>query len=514
MESEPAKTNEAGLEPPRPALAPPPPSLPEGRPADPRRTEATRLGRNFTAVAVAQFLAQVLALVISVTLARTLGVSAYGVFVFGFAFPNWFLILVGLGLDSVITIDVAADRSRAPHYLTAVGLLRVPLLAGTLIALWISVRFALADPTAQLVTFLLGTSTIVSQFAQMFPSIFRAFERLEYVALISVLAQIITTITVLALLFSGAGLVPVSVAYLVISILTTAVSMVLCYRRFAWFAPRANKALMGKILRETAPFGLADVMGTFLGYGAPVLLTLLASSIATGIFNAAFSITNALRAPLALYSVAALPAMARFHGGEKEKLGITVQKSQKLFFILALPLALGGWFYRESIITLFYGSAFFGSGDSFGILVFTVATSAAALGASAALAAIGRQTINLMIGIVGASLNLGLDVLLIPTMGPTGAAWAFLVASVVMATATLVVVARFGVKVDLVEILLRPCAAGGVMLLALYFLPIPHIFVGIAIGGLVYFGTLILIRGIRRDDWDLVRQIVRGALFR
>jgi O-antigen/teichoic acid export membrane protein len=513
LDSQSAETNEPGLAPRNPDTIQPP-SVPGGRPPDSPRTEASRLGRNFTAIAIAQFLAQILALVISVTLARTLGVSAYGVFVFGFAFPNWFLILVGLGLDSVITIDVAADRSRAPHYLTAVGLLRLPLLVGTLIALWITVGFALADPTARLVTFLLGTSTIVSQFSQMFPSIFRAFERLEYVALTSVLAQIITTVAVLGLLLSGAGLVPVSVAYLVISILIMAFSMVLCYRRFAWFAPRASKALMGKILRKTAPFGLADVMGTFLGYGAPVLLTLLASSIATGIFNAAFSITNALRAPLALYSVAALPAMARFHGSEKEKLAITVQKSQKIFFILALPLALGGWYYREAIMTLFYGSAFFGSGDSFGILVFTVATSAAALAASAALAAIGRQTINLMIGMLGAGLNLGLDVLLIPAMGPTGAAWAFLVASVVMATATLIVVARFGVKIDLVEILLRPCAAGGVMLLALYFLPIPHLYVGIAIGGLVYFVTLVLIRGIGRDDWDLVKQIVRGGLFR
>jgi len=452
--------------------------------------------------------------VVSVTLARTLGVDAYGVFVFGFAFPNWFLILVGLGLDAVITIDVAADRSRAPRYLTAVAVLRLPLLVGTLLALWIAVHFALTDPVEQLVTFILGTSTIVSQFSQMFPSIFRAFERLEYVALLSVLAQIITTIAVLALLFAGYDLIPVSLTYLAVSILIMVASMVLCYRRFAWFAPRVDKALVGTILREATPFGLADGMQAFLLSGGAVLLTLLGSPISTGIFNAAFAITNALRTPLNLYSVAALPAMARFHAEAREKLRITVQKSQKLFFILGLPIAVGGWYYREAVMTLFYGSEFFGSGDSFGILVFTMATSATALGAAAALSATGRQKINLYIAIVGAGLNIGLDLVLIPSLGPVGAAWAFLVASLFMAAASVAMLARFGVKVDMMDILLRPSVAAAVMLLALFSLPIPHLVIGIGVGALVYFATLVLIRGIGRDDWDLVKQIVQGALFR
>ena len=465
-------------------------------------------------MAIAQFVAQLLALVISIVLARTLGVDAYGIFVFGFAFPNWFLILVDLGLDSVITIDVAADHSRAPDYLTSVGLVRLPLLVGTLLALWVAIQFALSDPTARLVTFILGMSTVISQASQMFPSIFRAFERLEYVAVLSVLAQAITAVAVVALLLAGYALIPVSIVYLAVSILIMAISMVLCYRRFAWFARRVRKPVVRTILKETTPFGLTDIMSTFLAYGGPVLLTLLMGAIATGIFNAAYAITNALRSPLNLYAIAALPAMARFHGEGKEKLGITVQKSQKLFFILGLPISLGGWFYREPIMTLFYGSAFYGSGSSFGILVFTMATSTVALGAPAALSATGRQTINLIIGTVGAILNVGLAIILIPSIGPDGAAWAFLVASVAMTVASLASVARLGIKMDLAEILIRPLAAGGVMLLALFLLPSVNFAIGVAVGALVYFVTLVLVGGLRRDDWDLVRQIVRGAFFR
>ena len=70
------------------------PSVPEA--------DSKRFGRNFATTAFAQLVAQVLTLLVSVVLARRLGVSVYGVFVFGFAFPGWFLLLVSLGLDDVV----------------------------------------------------------------------------------------------------------------------------------------------------------------------------------------------------------------------------------------------------------------------------------------------------------------------------------------------------------------------------------------------------------------------------
>src|SRR5438034_7847652 len=91
--------------------------------------ESARLGRNFAAVATARFVAQLLSFVLSATIARTLGPSSYGLFVFGFAFPSLLLLMVSAGLDEVIAIDVAADPSRARSYLTIVAAFRLPLVA-------------------------------------------------------------------------------------------------------------------------------------------------------------------------------------------------------------------------------------------------------------------------------------------------------------------------------------------------------------------------------------------------
>ena len=76
-------------------------------------SEVRRFGRNFAAVAASMLTTQLLTLVVSIVLARTLGVDQYGIFVFGFAFSSWFVALVALGLDPVLAIDVARDNSRA-----------------------------------------------------------------------------------------------------------------------------------------------------------------------------------------------------------------------------------------------------------------------------------------------------------------------------------------------------------------------------------------------------------------
>src|SRR6266567_1737100 len=87
----------------------PPPALPIELPkADliPKpEADSKRFGRNFASAAIAQLVAQILTLAVSIALARrfALDKDIYGIYAFGFAFPSWFLQLVSLGLDDVIT---------------------------------------------------------------------------------------------------------------------------------------------------------------------------------------------------------------------------------------------------------------------------------------------------------------------------------------------------------------------------------------------------------------------------
>lgn len=174
--------------------------------------EAGRLGRNFAAFLVAQLLAQVLTLVVSIVLARTLGVDQYGIFVFGFAFPSWLLLIVSLGLNSVLTIDVAADNAKASSYISTIAVIRVPLVIVAFAALWIATQIVLSDPLARTVTLVLGLSSLLATYAGTFGNVFRAFERLEFTAVVLLVERVVTTAAVILLLLLGFGLLEVSIA--------------------------------------------------------------------------------------------------------------------------------------------------------------------------------------------------------------------------------------------------------------------------------------------------------------
>ncbi len=476
--------------------------------------EARRIGRNLSSLVLAQLITQILTLVVSIVLARSLGVEQYGIFVFGFAFPSWFILFVSLGLDSVYTIEVAADKGKAGHYLTTVALLRLPLVALAVLSMWVFTYLVLSDPFSRTITLLLGIAGILQTYAGTFTSVFRAFERIEFDALVLVAERLVTTAAVILLLVLGHGLFEISFVYIAGGILILVLSMVLVRRRFVWFSRAVDLRGSSTILKLAAPFALMAIVATITHSAGPVLLTILLDPIATGQYNAALNIYFALISFLSIYHYVLLPTMSRIGHETPEKLSRVLQQTQKLAFIFGLAVALGGWIYAEEIMTLFYGEAFRESARSFEVLIFIVAMSTAVLGSGTALAATGRQTLNLLIGTAAAATVVSLNFVLIPTYGHVGAAYAFLAAGLLQTSFQFIAVRRLVARVEPWTTYGRTLIAGAAMVLLLDFLPKLPLWSGASLGVFVYLLLLIITRGITREDWNVVKEALQGALFR
>src|SRR5438445_140501 len=462
--------------------------------------------------AVGQLVAQVLTFVLSISLARRFDPSIYGIFVFGFAFPSWFLLLVSLGLDEAISTNVAADRSRARRYLTTVALLRLLLVAIALVALWVATQIVLADPLARSVTMLLGSASVISSYANTFNSIFRAFERFEYPALVTIVERSVTVGISLRLLSLGRSLLEVCVVFLIGSLITLALSGAIATRKFAFFTKAVNARTLKEIVRTAIPFGLANTVATFVFTTGLVLLTILRDSASTGLFNAAFTLLFGMFSFLSILSGTLLPMMSRLSQESRRKLARALQRIQKLALIAGVPLALGGWFYADAIIALFYGTAFLPAADSFRILVFSFCVDTAMMGNAPALAAIGKMKLVLYIGCVAAASTIALSLLLIPPFGAVGAAYAFFVSHLLAAGLGAVAVRRLISPLGTSRMMVKSAFAGFVMLFVLVALPRLPLLLGVATGGAVYFAVLFAIRGASKEDRALVGEALRGAL--
>lgn len=474
--------------------------------------DAARLGRNFGAMVFAHVAAQGLALVVSLAVTRNLGVEPYGVFVFGFAFPAWFVLVISLGLDYVVTIDVAADRRRASTYLTAVAAIRIPLVVLSILVLWLCLQLLLADPFARAVVFMLGIANITSAFNASFDSLFRAHERLDYSAFITITERGIATSAVLLLLAFGQGLLAVSTVYVLSALGSTALSLLLLRRRFTWFAHEVDLSLVKALLRRAMPFALATVVSAFMYSTGPVLITFMRGPSATGIFNAGFALVLALAAPLQIYNHVILPRMSRMHRDAPGELPALLRRTQRLFFAVGLPVSVAGALYAGTLVVGLYGDAFSDSAEVFAVLIFVLAVSTASLGAGTVLGATDRASMELRFGAVGAFTNVALCLLLIPPLGPVGAAWAFLVGTSVIAAFRLRATSRLLEPYRVTETTGRTAVAAAVMLVVLMLAYRPPLFAAIALGAPIYFVTLFAVRGLTREDLGILSSFSRGAL--
>lgn len=464
--------------------------------------------------ALAQLVAQGLTFLVSIVLARQLDVAAYGIFVFGFAFPSWFLLLISLGLDDVMMIDIAADPSRASRYLTTVGSLRLLTAAVAVVALWAGTLVVLADPLARTVTLLLGISSVITSYSTTFLSVFRGFEKFQYAALVTIIERGVTVSAAIAILLLGYGLMEVSFAFLVGSVVMLGVSALVSRRGFAWFVGRPGAREARQLLRRAVPFAMNGVVATFTYTPGLVLLTLMQGPASTGIFNAAFTLVLGLYSFLSLMSMAALPMMSRIQQESWDRLPSVLNQIQRLSVVVGVPIAFGGWLYAAPLITAFYGNRFLESAECFRVLILSIAIETATMGIGPALAATGHMQVRVNIGALGAVLMTALSALLIPSMGPLGVAYGFLASCVVSAVLSVAVIARYIAPLRVGRILGKTVVAGAVMSFVLLSIPglVPG--VGILLGAGVYFAVLFSLRGISLEDRIVVWNAVRGALFR
>ncbi|HKW43801.1 MAG TPA: polysaccharide biosynthesis C-terminal domain-containing protein, partial [Thermoplasmata archaeon] len=142
------------------------------------------------------------------------------------------------------------------------------------------------------------------------------------------------------------------------------------------------------------------------------------------------------------------------------------------------------------------------------------ATTTLNIGLGAALAASGRQRLNLGISIAGTLTNVIVCFALIPSMGHVGAAWAFLAAEIVMVVPSRLLAGQFIGRLHMFEVVSRPLVAGAAMLFVLSALPNLSLFGGIGTGATIYFLVLMAIGGLSKEDRELIREMIQGVLLR
>ncbi|WP_428419979.1 flippase [Methylibium sp.] len=370
-------------------------------------------------------------LIVWVWLARHFGPEGFGLWNYAIAFTALFGAFATLGMDGVLVRELVRDPSRTGMLLgTAMGL---RLLASALAAfasvgtlLWLR-----PGEWLPLVLVALNAVVLVFQSAQVIDLYFQARMHARPAVLAVNMAFLVTTIGRLGLLAIEAPMAWFAVT-LVIEAGLAASLLVVAYRsaernNTPWqFDAHVAKAL----LLESWPLLLSSLAVMIYMRMDQVMLASMAGDEAVGQFSAALRIAEVWYfIPMALMS-AAFPAMMKKREEGPEAYERYVQRLYDAMAWLGLTVAIITSLAASWVVPLLYGKQFTPAAEILSIQIWAGVTVTMSFVHSRWLLAEGLQRYGLVYTLLGACVNVSLNLILIPRFGPHGAAWATLVTQI------------------------------------------------------------------------------------
>jgi O-antigen/teichoic acid export membrane protein len=330
--------------------------------------------------------------------------------------------------------------------------------------------------------------------------------RLGTVAAIDFVRQAITVVAIVALVAAGAGLLPfLAVPTLVAAVVVLAITARLVRGRMP-LRPSFELAGIGALLRDTAAYAAAAAVNTLYFRMTIILLSLIGTAKQTGYFSASFRMIEVLTAIPALAVGAAFPILARAARDDSTRFGYAVQRTFDVSLILgawiALTLALAAPVFIDIVAGPKFGPA---------IAVLRIQSVAmvglfVAFAATFGLLSIRRYRDLLWITLIGLAANTGLTLALAPSLGARGAAIASATTEVLLGAAAvwLLIRAPGGVRLSLAGVPRVALAAG--LAIATALTGLPPVALGV-LGTVVFFGALLVLRGIPDEMFDELRRL-------
>ena len=477
-------------------------------------TTAKRIAKNSTFIFLGDAIGHILQLVLVVYLVRYLGDVTFGKYAFAFAFTSLFMILSDLGLSTLSIREIARDTSKAGEYLTNISITKFILSLITLVLIVVTINLMHYPQDTTLAVYIVGGVTVFTSFTASFRSIFRAFERMEYEAITRIVERLLIFGAVLPVLFLGYGLIEVVSAMLIAQAFIFIFTLIILIKKFTRPTLTFNLSLCKSLIKEALPFGLASVFAVIYFQTDTVMLSMMKGDAVVGWYNAAYRLVMGTLFIPGAFVGALYPVLSRCFTSSKDSLMVVYEKSFKFLLMLAIPLGIGTTLLADRIIIFLYGEEFAHSIIALQILIWVASILFIYSIVGYTLASINKQLVDTRITAVSALLNVGLNLLLIPTYSYVGAGVASIVSQVFVFTCEFGYLQKNGYKIEISKIVLKPLCAGAVMGLLIYCLEMISInlFIIIISAIVIYAMCLYLLKAFDEKEMEMMKDMFKNEL--
>lgn len=461
--------------------------------------------KNTSWLVFSEVITKVIGLILTILIARYFGTDGFGIYSFVLAFAMLFTVLSDFGLATITTRDLSKDKKQTEKYINNISIIKIFLSMITLLLIITTIQFFNKTLEITFLVYLAGIWMVASSFEHFFFSIFRAYEKMKYEAIINILSKILWLIATIIVVILKLNLTILFILY-IFTIIPTFILLIYYlkknFKRVKIISLKINKEFCKYILKESWPLAIGFSLVSIYYYIDTIILSVYYPDRIVGLYNAAYKIIIFLIAGRRIFTTTIYPKISEFYKTSKEKLRELIIKSEKLSITIAMPLVTGGILLSDKIITLIYGAEFIEASLPFRLLLFQVFFIYINLIFTPFLHASGQQKTYTKVVSFGGLINLILNLILIPKFAMIGAATSTIF-SEFSVFALAYYFTRKKIKIKILNLFLKPITATIPMFIIIYLIRDLNLFISITTGVIIYFLSLLIIKGIKKEDFAL-----------
>lgn len=449
-------------------------------------------GSNALAILTSDVMNRATSFVLYALVARHLGAREFGQLALAFTLFYAFQVLAAAGLKTLVTREVAKDRSQTGSYFMNGSIFVVVTSLGSFVALLVFVYILQYPPDTRRVILLLSLGILPYAFSSICEGIFQGWERMHYIAYVNVPANIIKVVCAFVLLSGQHGLDAVVGIVLASLVAIGGIEACILLRQFplqpASFDPRFSLAMM----RSASTFlGIDGIIAITSGLNV-ILLSKLATETQVGLYSAAMQLVVPLTLVYQSMARSIFPLMCKKVEPGFRDMRRLAETALEVLLVLALPVVAATFLLGDWLLAAVYKNpVFLEALPALWIISWVLVFQAFSAVLGQVLWASNREGVTLRIVVVAVLINLLIGWPLISHFGLIGAAVTALLTKAVGCAQHYIPVSRLFSGISLGKIVWKPAAAAALMA-AYLALPPRHggVLTGVA-ATLIYFGALL-----------------------
>ena len=449
----------------------------------------------------------VLGVITVACLARYLGKDNFGKFSFVFVYLGFFNLIIDFGIGQILVREVSRDREKAGKLIGNAIIIRLILSVFAIVLACLFINLLHYPFKTKLLIYIASLSFLLS-ISGLYGLIFQVNLKIKY----SIFADICNGLLKLGL-FSYFIYLRFTLAWFVAATVITCIPgifiVMILSKKFIKPDFHVDFKMWKNLFREAFPLALTSVFIMIYARADQLLLFHMKGAQEVGYYAAIVKLAETFNMIPSAFLTSIAPLFYDYFAVSGKKLEKAYELTFKYLSAFVIPIVFGVFILAGNIIMLVYGRQFIEASFALRILIWSEIFVFLGTIQYYILVSVGLQKINFIITLASMVINVLLNLILIPRYGIAGASAATLVSYGLSIPILFLLTETRKYAIASVCSTLKPLLAAGLMGCFTYlaFVFKIHLAINIFLSACIYFGLLLLIKGLNKQDFEYIKEM-------